>query len=309
MKRIVVIVGPTASGKTALSIEVAKQFNGEIVSGDSMQIYQHMNIGTAKPTMEERQGIAHHMLDFVPPDQKYDVASFVQKARQCIDDIHSRGKLPILVGGTGLYIDHVVKDTEFEKMETDFSYRQELEAKTQENGKEYLHRLLEKVDPQAAENIHPNNVRRVIRALEVFHATGKTFTQCNLESVKEPVYDAIWFGLNMPRELLYDRINRRVDLMMEQGLLEEVKFVLQLGVDEQSTAMQAIGYKELVQYLNGNISLEEAVALIKQESRRYAKRQLTWFKRNPDIHWLMLQEDYNFTTSCAQCLAVLKSLL
>ncbi len=309
MKRIVVIVGPTASGKTALSIEVAKQFGGEIVSGDSMQIYKLMDIGTAKPTVEERQGIPHHMIDFLPPEQKYDVASFVRDARGCIDDIHRRGKLPVLVGGTGLYIDHVVKDTEFEKTDTDAAYRAELEKIAQERGNEYLHRLLAEIDPQAAEKIHPNNVRRVIRAMEVFQTTGKTFTQCNLESIKAPVYDAVWFGLNMPRELLYDRINRRVDLMMERGLLDEVKTLRALGVSTQSTAMQAIGYKELLRYLDGECALEEAVELIKQESRRYAKRQLTWFKRNPDIHWLMLQNDYSFTTSCTQCFSILKSLL
>lgn len=309
MKRIVVIVGPTASGKTALAKETAKHFGGEIVSADSMQIYKYMDIGTAKPTAEEQQGIVHHMIDFVPPEQKYDVATFVHDARACIDDIHRRGKLPILVGGTGLYIDHVVKDTEFEKTDTDTLYRREMELFAEKNGNESLHLLLREIDPQAAENIHPNNVRRVIRALEVFHTTGKTFTQCNLESVKAPVYDAVWFGLNMPREALYERINQRVDRMMEQGLLDEVKYIMSLGVTAQSTAMQAIGYKELACYLNGGCTLVEAVDLIKQESRRYAKRQLTWFKRNPEIHWIMLQKDYSFTTSCTQCFSILKSLL
>lgn len=309
MKRIVVIVGPTASGKTALSIEVAKRFDGEIVSGDSMQIYRYMDIGTAKPALQERQGISHHMIDFLSPEQNYDVAGFVRDARRCINDIHSRGKLPVLVGGTGLYIDHVVKDTEFAEMVTDPAYRQELLLLAEKHGNEHLHRVLYEVDPQAAEKIHANNVRRVIRALEVFHTTGKTFTQCNQQSVKAPVYDAVWFGLNMPREILYERINRRVDLMMEQGLLDEVKRVLAMGVNTQSTSMQAIGYKELVRYLNGDYTLSEAVELIKQESRRYAKRQLTWFKRNPEIHWLMLQEGYSFTTSCTQCFSILKSLL
>lgn len=293
-KKIVAIAGPTASGKTALSIEIAKKYNGEIVSCDSMQIYKYMDIGTAKPTKEEQCGIPHYMIDEISPDENFSVVEYVSRARYYIDDILSRGKLPVLVGGTGLYMDSVINNTKFSEAESDEKYRASLYAMAEKEGNEAVHKLLEEVDPQSAAKIHANNIRRVIRALEIYKTTGKTMTQVNLESVREPVYDALIIGLNMDRELLYDRINRRVDIMMEQGLLEEVKSLLEKKINRNTTAMQAIGYKELIEYIDGKASLDEAIDKIKQESRRYAKRQLTWFRRNEKINWLLLQSDYNY---------------
>ncbi len=293
-KKIVAIAGPTASGKTALSIDIAKKYNGEIVSCDSMQIYKHMNIGTAKPREEEKCGIPHYMIDEVSPNESFSVVEYVRRARGYIDDILSRNKLPVLVGGTGLYLDSIINNTKFSDAEGDEKYRAELEKMAETKGNEAVHKLLEEIDPCSAEKIHANNLRRVIRALEIYKTTGKTMTQVNAESVREPLYDALIIGLNMDRELLYDRINRRVDIMMEQGLYDEVRKILEMGIDKRSTAMQAIGYKELIEYLDGGASLEAAVDKIKQESRRYAKRQLTWFKRNEKINWLLLQSDYNY---------------
>ena len=284
--KIVCIVGPTASGKTAFAIEVAKQRNGEIVSCDSMQIYKYMDIGTAKPTASERAEVPHHMIDFADPNEDYSVADFVIKARLCIDDIISRGKLPVLCGGTGLYIDSVVSQIEYSKEIRDDEYRAELWKIAESEGNEVLHDMLKEVDEIAAEGIHPNNTKRVIRALEICKTSGMTQTEADKLAVKTPIYEAEIIGLNMERARLYDRINRRVDIMIEQGLLDEVKYLMEMGVRRNSTAMQAIGYKELLLYIDGKCSFQEAVDRIKQESRRYAKRQLTWFKRNKNIVWI-----------------------
>ncbi len=293
-KKIVAVAGPTASGKTALSIEIAKRYNGEIVSCDSMQIYKYMDIGTAKPSLNEQSGIPHYMIDEIEPNENFSVVEYVNRAREYIDDILNRGKLPVLVGGTGLYLDSIINNTKFSDAESDEEYRNELYALAEEKGNEAVHKLLEEIDEKSAEKIHQNNLRRVIRALEIYKTTGKTMTQVNAESVQEPVYDALIIGIDMDRNLLYDRINKRVDIMMKQGLLEEVKEILKMGIKENTTAMQAIGYKELIEHLEGNVSLDEAVEKIKQESRRYAKRQLTWFRRNDKIKWLLLQSDYNY---------------
>lgn len=284
-QKIVCVVGPTASGKTSFAIEYAEKHNGEIISCDSMQIYKYMDIGTAKATKEEQARIPHHMIDFLDPNIDYSVADFVIKVRGCIDEISSRNKLPILCGGTGLYIDSIINNIQFSEEKRDDNYRAELWKLYEKNGAEYLHKLLEEADPTEAEKVHQNNVKRVIRALEICKTSGMTKTEADKEAVKEPIYDAEIYGLMMEREKLYQRINMRVDIMMEKGLLEEVKHLLDMGVRRNSTAMQAIGYKEIVEFIDGNCTLDEAVDKIKQESRRYAKRQLTWFKRNKAIKW------------------------
>lgn len=284
--KIIGVVGPTASGKTDYAIGLAKERGGEVVSCDSMQIYRHMDIGTAKPTSEERQEIPHHMIDIAEPEENFSVARFVKLARECIDDILERGKIPVLCGGTGLYFDSIINNLEFSEMETDEEYRQSLNALAEEKGCEFVHRMLREVDPRSADAIHPNNLKRVIRALEIYKVSGKPKSVLDREQRGEPLYEGEIFGLSRPRDVLYDRINRRVDIMMEQGLLEEVKTLLSMGISPKATSMQAIGYKELVWYLDGTLPLKEAVDKIKQESRRYAKRQITWFKRNPDIIWL-----------------------
>ncbi len=286
LKKIIAVAGPTASGKTALAIEIAKRFGGEIVSCDSMQIYKFMDVGTAKPDKDELVAAKHHMIDIVHPSEKCSVADFVKLARNCIDDIIERGKLPILAGGTGLYMDSVLENIVFEDFGSDPDFRTEMQKLADAEGVDTVHELLKERDPQAAEKIHPNNVRRVIRALEVCYLTGKTFTQVNLESRREQVYDALILGIDAERELLYDRINKRVDKMMEDGLLKEVQALKEMGIGRDTTAMQAIGYKEILEFLEGRATLDEAVEKIKMESRRYAKRQMTWFGRNDKIQWV-----------------------
>ncbi len=284
--KIVCVVGPTASGKTSFSIEYAKKNNGEIISCDSMQIYKYMDIGTAKATKEEREAVPHHMLDFVDPNTDFSVADFVEGARKCIQDISKRGKLPILCGGTGLYIDSIINNLEFSEEKRDDEYRVYLQEMAEEKGNEAVHDLLKELDPVEAEKVHYNNVKRVIRALEICKTTGMTKTEADKLAKRDSLYDAEIFGMSMDREKLYDRINRRVDIMMEEGLLDEVKRLLSMGIRRNSTAMQAIGYKELIEYLDGECDLSSAIDKIKQESRRYAKRQLTWFRRNKDIKWV-----------------------
>lgn len=283
--KIIVIVGPTASGKTALSIELAKKLNGEIISADSMQIYKKMTIGTAKPTEEEMQGIPHHMIDIIEPNEDFNVAKYKKMAEDKIEDILSRGKQPIIAGGTGLYVDTLVNGIEFFDIENDFDYRKTLEEETAKNGVDWLFDKLKEVDPEAANNIEKNNVRRVIRALEIYKVTGKTKTQLDKESIKGSKYDYIIFGMLWNREELYERINLRVDIMLENGLVDEVKQLLEKD-GFSKTALQGLGYKEVVEYLESIISYEEMVEKIKMETRRYAKRQMTWFNRNKDIIWL-----------------------
>lgn len=287
-KRIICIVGPTASGKTALSIALAKKLGGEIISGDSMQIYKGMDIGTAKPAEEEKEGIAHHMLSIAEPSENYSAARYVKDASACADDIISRGKLPIVVGGTGLYIDSLVKGTEFAEFCEDESLRRELWNIYEEKGADFLHDMLKKADEKRAGEIHKNNVKRVIRALEVYECSGKTISSHDEETKKRPPrYDATYIGLRFEdREKLYSRINLRVDEMFRRGLADEVESLLQSGVSPSATSMQAIGYKELVAYFEGKISLFEAAEEIKKASRRYAKRQMTWFGRNDKINWI-----------------------
>lgn len=292
--KVIVIGGPTASGKTALSIELAKRLNGEIVSADSMQIYKEMNIGTAKPDEEEKEGIKHYMMDFVSPDERYSVADYKKAAKEAIKEILDKGKTPIIVGGTGLYIDSLIYEIEFLELETDLKYRNELEEIVKKEGLEKLYEKAKKIDEKAMEKISPNDKKRILRVLEIYNQTGKTKTQLDLESRKEPEYDYKMFALQMDRELLYDRINRRVDIMIEKGLLEEVEAIYK-KYKEFPTAMQALGYKEVVEYIEGKATKEEMIEKIKQESRRYAKRQLTWFRKNKETIWLNVEEgiEYN----------------
>ncbi len=291
MKKIplIVIAGPTASGKTALSVELAKRLGGEIVSADSMQIYKYMNIGTAKPTEEEKQGIPHHMMDFKEPSETFSVADYCDMAHKVIEDIHKRGKLPIIVGGTGLYIDSLVNNVDFSDGEANAEIRAELEDMAERLGNDAVHQILLEIDPETAEKYHPNNLRRIIRAIEFYRTTGMTLSEhARLE--KPSRYDSTYFCIDWEREVLYDRINRRVDIMVEDGLLDEVQGLLERGYDKSLTAMQGIGYKEFYDYFDQKATLDETLELIKMNSRRYAKRQLTWFRRNKDIHWLRYSE-------------------
>ncbi len=279
--QIIVICGPTASGKTALGIELANQINGEIISCDSMQIYKEMDIGTAKPTEEERKMATHHLVDFINPNERYSVADFKKDAENTIKEILAKGKTPILVGGTGLYINSLIYNINFKEENIDLEYRKQLE---EIDISELYKRALE-IDPQAMEKISSNDRKRITRILEIYNSTGKTKTELEKESRKELEYDYKVFVLSMDREILYERINKRVDLMIEQGLIEEVKAIKE-KYERFPTAMQGLGYKEVVQYLEGAISKEDMIDKIKQETRRYAKRQLTWFRAYKDAIWL-----------------------
>ena len=289
-EKVIVLIGPTAVGKTKTSIELAKRFDGEIISGDSMQIYRKMDIGTAKITNDEMEGVPHHLIDIKNPEESFSVAEFQQLVRKKISEIHSRGKVPLIVGGTGLYIQSVLYDYQFTETPGDEKYRTELEAELEKFGSEWLHHKLAEVDPSSAGNIHPNNTRRVIRALEIFHCTGKTMSEYQENQTHELQYDVALIGLTMDRELLYKRINYRVDLMMNQGLLDEVKGLFDEGVKDVQS-VQAIGYKELYDYFDGTISLVQAIENLKQNSRRYAKRQLTWFRNKMEVAWFDMSEE------------------
>ena len=303
--KLIAVVGPTASGKTALSIEIAKRVSGEVVSCDSMQVYKGMDIGTAKPDEDEKCGIFHHMIDIIRPDEPFSVAEFVWRARECIDDCIARGKVPVLAGGTGLYMDSVLNNIDFADFKSDPKFRAEMQARAEESGNDALHRMLAEKDPEAAKRIHPNNVRRVIRALEVCHVTGKTFTQVNAESRREPVYDTLILGIDTDRDLLYEKIDKRVEIMLEKGLVAEVQGLYDSDIGRDTTAMQAIGYKEIFEYLEGKTGLFEAVEKIKQESRRYAKRQLTWFRRNEEIDWVRLDKRESLEQILGKCFTFL----
>ena len=281
---VVVIAGPTASGKTALSIDLARQLNGEIVSADSMQIYKYMDIGTAKPDMEERAGIPHHMMDIIEPREEYSVAQYTEAARRCMKEIAQRGHMPIVVGGTGLYISSLVENIRYEDTPADQVLRAELEEYARIQGAEALHARLMVCDPGAAAQIHANNVKRVLRALEMRLVTGLTLEERNLRSKSGPQeFDFTVYAIDMDRRVLYERIDRRVGLMAEAGLVEEVRRVAGMGMSR--TALQGIGYKEILDYFSGKMSLDEALDQIRQGSRNYAKRQLTWFRRPEWVSW------------------------
>ena len=285
--KVIVIVGPTASGKTSLSIELAKKINGEIVSCDSMQIYKDMNIGSAKPTEKEMNGIKHYMIDIVSPDERFSVAQYKKQAENAIQDILDKGKMPIVVGGTGLYSNSLIYGIEYNDIKLDEEYRKQLEniASNKDGLKELYNKALE-IDNKAMEIISPNDKKRIIRVLEIYHSTGKTKTELEKESRKNEIkYDYKVFGVFIERSILYEKINKRVDIMINQGLIEEVRNILN-KYKKFPTAMQALGYKEVVEYFNGQATKEEMIEKIKQETRRYAKRQLTWFRRNKEIVWL-----------------------
>lgn len=283
--KVIVICGPTASGKTALGVELAKKINGEVVSSDSMQIYKDMTIGTAKPTKDEMQGIKHYLIDFVAPDERYSVADFKKDAKNAIKEILNKGKTPIIVGGTGLYIDSLIYEIEYANIEFDEEYRKKLEQIAKKDGLQKLYDEASKIDPEAIKKISPNDQKRIIRILEIYHSTGKNKTEQEAQSRKELEYDYRVFAIKWDREELYQRINKRVDIMIEQGLIEEVKEV-QRKYNKFPTAMQGLGYKEVVDYLNGLYSKEEMIDKIKMETRRYAKRQMTWFRKNKQTIWL-----------------------
>lgn len=292
-EKVVVIIGPTAVGKTKLSIDIAKHFNGEIISGDSMQIYRKMDIGTAKITNEEMEGIPHHLIDIKDPTESYSVAEFQANVRALISEITSRNKLPIIVGGTGLYIQSVIYDYQFSKQGSNDLIRMQLEKEVEERGIEPIYERLRTIDPESAEKIHPNNHRRVIRAIEVYLTTGQTMSQNQEEQIEdELLFDVTLIGLTMEREKLYNRINARVDKMMRDGLVEEVGTLHKQNI-RNVQSIQAIGYKEVYDYLDGKVTLEEAVELLKRNSRRYAKRQLTWFRNKMNVTWIdMTDVDY-----------------
>ena len=284
--KVIVICGPTASGKTALSIELAKRINGEVVSADSMQIYKDMDIGSAKVTKEEMQGIKHYLVDCVSPDERYSVANYKLDAKKAIEEILKKGKTPIVVGGTGLYIDALIYEIEYQDIKINESYRKELESIKQNQGLEVLYERAVKIDPEAMKKISPNDSKRIMRVLEIYEATGKNKTEQEAESrLKEIPYNYKVFAITMDREKLYERINKRVDIMIENGLIEEVKELLK-KYKEFPTAMQALGYKEVKEYLDGKLTKQEMIDKIKQESRRYAKRQLTWFRKNKQTIWI-----------------------
>jgi len=284
LHKLVAIIGPTAVGKTRLGIEIAKRFNGEVISGDSMQIYRGMDIGTAKVTEEEMDGIPHHLIDIKNPEERFSVADFQSLVEEKIADISARGKLPIIVGGTGLYIQSVLYEYEFSEAPADPSFREQLEKKAREEGNEAVYRELALLDPKAAEELHPNNVRRVIRALEIVRSTGRPLEESRNGSKPRQKYKSAVIGLTMDREKLYDRINRRVDQMVSEGLIEEVRGLYNQGLRE-CQSIQAIGYKEIYEYLDGETAFNDAIVNLKQNTRRYAKRQLTWFRNKMDVEW------------------------
>ena len=298
-QNVLVIIGPTAVGKTKLSIEMAKRYNGEIISGDSMQIYRGMDVGTAKITKEEMEDIPHHLIDIKEPFESFSVAEFQELVRAKIAEIAKKGKLPIIVGGTGLYIQSVIYDYQFSDVSGDEAYRLQLEERVKEVGNETLHQELKEIDPGSAAQIHPNNVRRVIRALEIYHLTGKTMQEYQSHQQPDLLYNTAIVGLTMDRDQLYERINLRVNMMMDEGLLPEVKALYQQGLRE-CQSIQAIGYKEIYEYLDGKVTLNEAVENLKQNSRRYAKRQLTWFRNKMKVEWFDMSNVNNFSKKIAE---------
>ena len=286
-KPMIILTGPTAVGKSALSVELAKKINGAVISADSMQVYRHMDIGSAKITPEEMQGVTHYMIDELEPDEEFHVVRFVTMAKEYLKEIYADGKIPIIAGGTGFYIQALLYDIDFTEQQCDETYRRQLEDLAREHGAEYLHGILREVDPASAEAIHANNIKRVIRALEFYHLSGKKISEHNeTERQKQSPYNFAYFVLTDERAKLYERIDRRVNAMIEAGLVEEVKKLKSMGCSREMVSMQGLGYKEILAYLDGGCTLEEAVYIIKRETRHFAKRQLTWFKRERDVIWL-----------------------
>ena len=297
MDNIICVVGPTASGKTALAVALAKAYDGEVVSCDSMQIYKHMDIGTAKPTQAEMDGVRHHMIDICEPDEPFSAGKYVQMADACVQDILARGKTAIIAGGTGLYVDSLIAGRDFAPVPST-GKREALEARMRALGGEAMLRELQAVDPEAAARLHPADEKRIVRALEIYEETGRTITQHDRETrAVPPRYEPCWLGLDyFDRAVLYSRVDRRVDRMLEDGLLDEIRALLARGVSPAATAMQAIGYKEFFGFLDGSCTLAQAAALCKQRSRNYAKRQLTWFRRNERLRWLRMTGEEDFSS-------------
>ena len=290
-KPLVVLTGPTAVGKTKLSISLAKALNGEIISADSMQVYKYMDIGSAKIRPREMDGVVHYLVDELLPSEEFHIVKFQEMAKKAMDTIYGKGKIPLIVGGTGFYIQAITRDIDFTQAEQEDHYRRELETIAEEKGAEYLHEMLARVDEKSAEQIHANNVKRVIRALEFYHQNGFPISRHNEEQKERTSpYNLAYFVLNAPRELLYERIDRRVDEMIEEGLVNEVKKLKEMGYRRGMVSMQGLGYKEILAYLEGEYSLEEAVRVLKRDTRHFAKRQLTWFRREPDVIWTQKDE-------------------
>ncbi|WP_333651798.1 tRNA (adenosine(37)-N6)-dimethylallyltransferase MiaA [Lacrimispora sp.] len=291
MKPLIILTGPTAVGKTALSVRLAKAVGGEIISADSMQVYRHMDIGSAKITKEEMEGIPHHLIDVLNPDEEFNVTTFQQLAKKAVEEIYSRGRIPIVAGGTGFYIQALLYDIDFTENGEDTSIRDELEALGREKGAGFLHHMLKDIDPESAEEIHANNQKRVIRAIEYYRQTGERISEHNKrERQKKSPYDFLYYVVNTDRNVLYERIDRRVDLMVQQGLVKEVEQLKAMGCTRDMVSMQGLGYKEILDYLQGAATLEEAVYILKRDTRHFAKRQLTWFKRERDVRWLNLPD-------------------
>ena len=308
---LIIITGPTAVGKTALSVELAREIGGEIISADSMQVYRYMDIGSAKVTREEMDGIPHHLIDVLEPTEEFNVVTFQKMAKEALEGIYKRGHIPVIAGGTGFYIQALLYDIDFTETEEDTSYRKVLEEKAAKEGPEVLHEMLRAVDPESAEAIHANNVKRVIRALEFHAQTGEKISEHNeKERGKESPYQFFYYVLNTDRPVLYERIDRRVDVMLAQGLVEEVKKLKVMGCTRELISMQGLGYKEILAYLDGETSLDEAVYILKRDTRHFAKRQLTWFKRERDVRWLNLPEfDNDRTKVLAHIVAEVKEEL
>lgn len=305
-----ILAGPTAVGKTDISIKLAEKLNGEIISADSMQIYKHMDIGSAKITEEEKHGIKHYMIDFVDPLDEFSVAEFKEKSKNTIESIASKGKLPMIVGGTGFYIDSLIFNYDFANTYKDEEYREYLKNLADKKGKEYVHELLKDIDEESYKRLYPNDLKRVIRALEVFKLTNKTISEFNEEQDKFDIpYNVYYFVLNMDRSKLYERINKRVDIMIERGLVEEVKMLRSMGCTADMQSMKGIGYKEILYYLDRKMTLEDAIELIKKGSRNYAKRQLTWFRKDKRVIWIDKDQYENDSEICNAIIEKFNNLL
>ncbi len=299
-KPLIILTGPTAVGKTALSIKLAQQINGQMISADSMQVYRHMDIGTAKITIEEMQGIPHYLIDVLEPTEEFNIVRFQQMAKAALEQIYAAGAIPIVVGGTGFYIQSLLYDIRFEESNEDTGYRDALQQLATDRGPEYLHRLLAEVDPAAASGIHAHNVKRVIRALEFYHQTGTRISEHNEEQRKRTSpYQFLYFVLNDDRQALYARIDQRIDQMLEAGLVTEVRMLKDMGCTRDMVSMQGLGYKEILDYLEGRCTLDDAIYILKRDTRHFAKRQLTWFRREPDVIWLN-RTDYPDDTAILQ---------
>lgn len=309
-KKLVLIAGPTGVGKTAVSVELAKKMNTQIISCDSMQVYRGMDIGTAKVTKEEAAGIVHHMTDIIEPDEVFSVCDYVKQAAAVIDDMSKRGMIPLIVGGTGLYADSLIKGIDFDgEAPADEKYRREMEEIAEQKGALYIHSILESVDKESAETIHPNNVKRVIRALEYHHATGMKISDYNKKTKEiESPYDSVRLYLTRDRENLYKRIDRRVDIMLADGLEDEVRILWRKGLGGK-TSLQALGYKEFIEYFEGRCTYDTAIEMIKQQSRRYAKRQLTWFSRDREGIWINMDEFSAPGDASEKCYSIVKERL